>query len=142
MSEAATVGAEEEAKVLEEILREYAGKLTAMNADLLLFSEEGAAQRKPSRAAWLLDRFELVRKPLLQVLSRASQLTEHADLAPLTHDLMALRLAELETQLHHAARQASELQGLVRGSADDQKVARLRVAAGLSGMKGGPLRPE
>ncbi len=141
MSEVAT-SVMEEALLLGPLLGEYAGKLWAFNDQTASFLEEGNDYMLPRRAAWLLDQFDAVRTPLLRVQSRASQLVEHADLSTTVHEIMALRLNELDAQFHHAIRLAHELRERVRTSKWESKVAPLRMAAGLNGMKGGPLRPN
>lgn len=131
---------EEQAQVVTGLLKEYAAKLAVLNIDLF---EAIRTRYSESRIAWLLDRGELLRKPLGQIISRGSGLLEHADLETLTDDELALRMQEVEIHLHHALRLTHELKHLIeKNKAQSEAVAKLRVAAGLSGMKGGPLRPE
>ena len=130
---------EEQARIVSGLLKEYADKLVALNADLI---DVKSNMDQNERTAWLLDRGELLRKPLAQIISRGSGLLEHAQLETVTEDELALRLREVEIHLHHALRLTHELKEMVDGYRVTEEVAKLRVSAGLNAMKGGPLRPE
>lgn len=134
--------ADDEAQAVLPLLREYAGKLAALGADLSKTIEAGDMRYVVSRAAWLLDQSELTRRPLTAVLSRASGLREHSVLDPVVRDELDLRMTETEVHLHHATRLAGQLRSMVQSAKLSDQVAKLRYAAGLSGMKGGPLRPD
>lgn len=134
------VSAEEQARIVSGLLKEYAEKLSALNANLLNAITKGYFT---AQAAWLLDQGELLRKPLAQIISRGSGLLEHSNLDTITEDELALRMQEIEIHLHHALRLTHEFkQPIEKNKAQAEAVAQLRVAAGLNAMKGGPLRPE
>src|SRR6266498_1394511 len=81
------VNVEEHARIVSELLKEYATTLAALNSALLTAKEDG-----PERKAWLLDQGELLTKPLSRIISRGSGLLEHSSLEPLTEDELALRM--------------------------------------------------
>jgi hypothetical protein len=134
---------EEKARVVLVLLKEYANKLSSLIADLLdlkLYEHLGSGRE---RAAWLLDQGELLRKPLSQILSRGSAFLEHSNLDTTTENELALRMREIEIHFHHALRLTHELkQKIDEDKSLTAQIAKLRVAAGLNAMKGGPLRPE
>ena len=136
-----TLAADDQARIVARILREYGDKLSVLATELLTFAR-GSHSNTHERAAWFLDQSEYLQKPLLVILSRASNFVEHGGVDSLIEDELRLRLIETEIHLHHVLRLAHEL----RSHNDQHKmtadVAQLRMAAGLSGMKGGPLRPN
>jgi len=138
------VDVEEHARVVMGLLREYVEKLVVINRDL---AECVSGWQQPllagdySQAAWLLDQSELIRKPLLAVLSRGSGLRENASLEPITQDELNLRMVETEVHMHHMMRLTGELRSHIESKKVMDHVGKLRVVAGLSGMKGGPVRP-
>ena len=143
MSELATVNVEEQARTLVGILREYADKLMAANKELFaVLAEKDDGFLDESRAAWLLDRSEVLRKPLLRLVSRGHGLHDHSGLDALTRDELALRLTEVDLHLHHMVRQTGQLRSVAERYKLAEDIARLRMAAGLNAMKGGPLRPD
>jgi hypothetical protein len=127
-----------QAEQLFPLLREYAEKLLAFNTELMNFLESVSSflwsSSNYSRAAWLLDRFELIRLPLEKNLSRASALHEHGDLPIQICNEMDLRMRELEAQLHHAIRQVNELHSVL-GSSEGKIVAPLQYKSGLPGTR-------
>ncbi len=129
---------EEQARVVISLLREYRGKLAALTAELTQVIEQGWSSAF-DRVAWLLDQSEILRKPLLAILSRGSGLRESVQLDSLVRDELSLRMFETEVHLHHAARLTLALHDLLvnRGAID--KVAKRRVAAGLPALQGGLL---
>jgi hypothetical protein len=141
-----TVNVEEEAQLVAGVLREYAAKLVEYNAEMVALLPAVAQLVRGtapvgstwnySNLAWMLDRFEMINRPLQRVLSRGSALVEHSALAQRTHDEMNLRLRELESQLHHAERQTMELRDLLGVDKHAQAVAKLRYAAGLPAGRG------
>jgi|GEM_PF-6759778 len=133
------VSVEEQARTVSGLLKEYADKLTALNADLL---DAICNPEMTARAAWLLDQGELLRKPLSQIISRGSGLLEHAALDTIVEDELSLRMREIEIHLHHAVRLTHELKQILLDGGLAEQVAKLRVGSGLNAMKGGPLRPE
>lgn len=133
------VDVEEHARIVTAVLREYAEKISALNDELWMAL---GSPINEGRAAWLLDRSELIRRPLLTVLSRGSGLRENAPLESITRDILSLRMVELEVHLHHMDRQTAELHALIEHDRKPEEVAKLRVAAGLNVMKSGPRRPH
>jgi len=131
----------EHARIVARLLQEYAEKLFVL-VNNLLESTKGHHTKDLDRIAWLLDQSEILRKPLLPVLSRACSLEEQGGLDSLAEDELRLRRIETEVHLHHVLRLAHELRLVIDKRKQTESVARLRMAAGLSGMKGGPLRPN
>lgn len=127
------IDVEAEARVVAEVLREYAAKLAEYNTDMLSFLEDPhrVHPTRYSKIAWLLDRFEMINRPLQRILSRGSGLVENSPLIARTHDEMNLRMRELEAQLHHAERQTRHLHELLEKGKHAEAVAKLRYAAGL-----------
>lgn len=127
-----------------DLLREYAQKLVTINADLLslIDSIDKANVIDLGRTAWLLDRSELIREPLTTVINRASGLQEQSPVSGLTEEELDLRRVEAEVHIHHMNRLVGELRTVIDRKKSMDKVARLRKSTGLSGMKGGPLRPN
>ncbi len=106
MSTAATMNVEEQTRHVCGLLKEYAEKLIHLKRDESEFAVP-AFGRDPElydRLAWWLDACERIRKPLLAVVSLASQTLEHLDPEPLARDELTLRLAEIEVHLHHTLR--------------------------------------
>jgi hypothetical protein len=134
---------EEQARIVSGLLKEYAAKLADLIWDCLELPDVPHTQ-KPARIAWLLDQGELLCKPLSNIISRGSGLLEHSALSPLIQDELMWRMREIEIHLHHTLLRTHELhQGLADMSRTmPEEAAKLRLAAGLSGMKGGPLRPN
>jgi hypothetical protein len=135
------VDVEAHARTVSALLREYAAKLATL-CDELLAVLAAPPRDTLDRAAWLLDRSDLVRKPLLVILSRGSGLRENGPLEPLTRDELSLRMFEAEVHIHHALRLTGQLRDKIAGSKYAGEVKKLRLAAGLSAMKGGPLDPD
>lgn len=140
------MGVEQQARIVSDLLREYAAKLVTLNHELwhwLLsdYSKHGPDQ-EASRAAWLLDQSEFIRKPLVTILNRASGLQEQSPIGDMTDNELELRRIETEIHLHHMSRLAHELRGELDKKRLTANASRLRMASGLSGMKGGPLRPN
>lgn len=131
----------EQARTVCGLLKEYAEKLSALNAEFLGLSNAPHLRTAP-RSAWFLDQAELLRKPLSNILSRGSGLLQHAALDSLSEDELALRMREIEIHLHHMLRLAHELREGLEASRWTETVKKLRVAAGLNAMKGGPLDPD
>ena len=142
MSEDATICAETEARGVMSVLKEYAEKLSALNSDLMTTRYGYPNGDLFQRAALLLDISETIRKPLARILSRGSALLEHPVLDSFVEDELALRVREIEIHYHHLLRLTHELRQFIDESGEKDQVARLRYAAGLNGMKGGPLRPN
>jgi hypothetical protein len=138
------INVEEQARIVMTVLREYAEKLVKLNHHLLNVVERTTQNRviPIEEGAWLLDQSEIVRKPLLTLLSRGSGLRENALLELITRDELSLRMTELEVHLHHMIRQTGELRAMIDRWKKTEAVAKLRVSAGLNAMKGGPLRPN
>ena len=154
----------ERARIVCGVLKEYAAKLEELNAEILELPFGSFRSVEPHRlaprAAWLLDRTELLRKPLSNIISSGSALLEYsspdaiakmstvgpvrenASLDSLTADELALRMREIEIHLHHTLRLAHELRQNLDNIKLMDQVKKLRVAAGLNAMKGGPLDPE
>ncbi len=129
-----------EAHHLLSLLREYAGKLLRLNDELFSMIEKSNSN---SRAAWLIDQSELLRKPVIALVNRTASLQESlAASSDVIEDELELRRLETEIHLHHMIRQTGELRETIDRANRADKVARLRLAAGLNGMKGGPLRPN
>jgi hypothetical protein len=135
------ISVEEQARIVSNLLKEYAGKLAALNADLL-GAVSNLSQTATPALALLLDQGELLRPPLSQIISRGSGLLEHANLDSLTEDELVLRMREIEIHLHHTLRLTHELRQATENAHKSEKVTKLRVSAGLNAMKGGPLRPN
>ena len=135
------VNVEEQARSVSALLKEYTEKLSALNANLI--NAVSNFDRTPTPlAAWLLDQGELLRQPLSRIISLGSGLLEHSNLAPLTKDELAVRMREIDIHFHHMLRLTYELKQATENARLKDAVAKLRYAAGLNGMKGGPLRPE
>jgi hypothetical protein len=144
----------EQAERLADILHEYSDKVRAVNEDLLAVMQSGEYGRSKhaSRIATLLDRVDVLWKPLLRITSQASQLLERERLAngdgdsekldPITTAELSLRVFETESQIHHMLRLADELRKRVAEYQIAAEVKALRYTAGLNAMKGGPLRPD
>ncbi len=133
----------DEAQVLGPLLGEYAQRLSALNRDLTSFLlVTRTIHERTAQAAWLLDSFEVIRKPLGQVLSRSSQFVEHTNLEPLVRDVMILRLADLESQLHHSEGLIRFLRMYIKSSRVEQDVTPLRMAAGQPLSKNGSTPPR
>ncbi|WP_439629293.1 hypothetical protein [Gemmata sp.] len=125
------------------LLKEYADKLAALNADLLDALYNLHHEDTVRRAAWLIDRGELLRRPLTKVMSSGTFLAEHSALDATGKDEVNLRMREIEIHLHHALRLTNELRKAVEQERTlGEQVAKLRMAAGLSGARGGPLNPD
>lgn len=135
------VNVEEQARIVMGLLREYAAKLAELNSTLLLVLKM-EIQNEINHAAWLLDQSELIQKPLLAILSRGSGLRDNSPLETITQDELSLRLFETEVHLHHMMRLSQQLRDKIKSHKLTDDVAKRRMAAGLSGMKGGPLRPN
>jgi hypothetical protein len=154
----------EQARIVSGLLKEYAAKLAELNAELLDFSFElREAARLAPRAAWLLDRSELLRKPLSNIISRGSALLEYSTPEAVAHlstvapvrvnaslDYLAaaelsLRMREIEVHLHHSLRLTQKLReavdGLRKAGLKKDLVAELRLAAGLNVMQDSPVNP-
>ena len=129
--------AEELARAVGAILREYAPKLAALNGEFFQVLD-GDIRSQTSRAAWLLDQSEIMRKPLLAILSRGSGLREISPLEPMTRDELSLRMFEIEIQLHHMIRHTNQLRDKLASYKLSDHVAKLRMAAGLPGGQNGP----
>ena len=132
----------EQARIVADLLREYANKLVDLWKEIQQLLSMARPNRDDSRAAWLLDQSDYLRKPLLTILSRASSFEEHGGLDPVLEDEIRLRRTETEIHLHHVLRLTGDLRSLLDQRKQSEDVAQLRLAAGLSGMKGGPLRPN
>ena len=123
---------ESQTAVVCGLLREYAAKLdNLLSAELGIdFGSEAYSQ---SFAYWL-DQVERLKRPLLRIVSRASQALEHLDPDPLEADELALRLAEIEPLLHQTFRRFNHWRDRL---ANDKRlrtaVEPLRMAAGLPG---------
>ena len=138
-----TVAGSEVVYRLCELLGEYAGRLRHLNDLVLEHWATRDANAIWERHAVLLDRLESIRKPLEHVIGSASQMLEHEEPEQFAAEELALRLAEVETELHHSIRLADSLKTSAgRDVKSAQDVARLRMATGLNAMKGGPLRPR
>lgn len=108
MSEAVTMPVDEQVKHLCGLLKEYSEKLVAMQ------KREGDISRDPmfqhrdqlpmGELAWWLDECQRMKKPLLAVVSSASQTLEHLPLDTFQSEELTLRLAEIEVHLHHVLR--------------------------------------
>jgi hypothetical protein len=134
------VDVEGQARVVMNLLREYAGKLSALNTEILqVFGYD--VRTTLHHQAWVLDQSELMWKPLLKVLSRGSALREHALLDALTEDELNLRMIEAEIHIDHNVRLADRVRERIVSAKLTEPFARLRFESPLSGMKGGPLRP-
>lgn len=136
------VNVEEQARIVMSILREYSEKLVTLNRELASCLATWQRANPFEQTAWLLDQSELIRKPLLTILSRGSALRENAPIESITRDELSLRMVETEVHLHHMIRQAGELRTRVVREQKMAEVAKFRLAAGLSAMPGGPLHPE
>lgn len=134
------VNVEHHARIVMDLLREYAKKLAQLNEELLS-ANEGAGYTA-NRAAWLLDQSEVTRKPLMAILSRGSGLREGSPLESITRDELSLRMFETEVHLHHMLRLAHQLRERITSAKLTEQVAKLRLSAGLNAMKGGPLKPD
>lgn len=158
--------AAEQARIVCELLKEYATKLAELNGEMLKLpfgsfvpSTIPLSQLAP-RAAWFLDRVDQLRRPLSKIISRGSALLEYSSpdavaklkaVAPvrenssldsLTADELALRMREIEIHHHHMLRLAHEIRQGLTEVKWSEPVKKLRLAAGLNAMKGGPLDPE
>jgi len=133
---------EQEARHLLTLLREYSAKLLRLNEDFFEILRNGKPTSSHSRVAWLLDQSVLLQKPVVDLVNRAAALQELTSLSSLTEDELELRRVETEIHLHHMIRQSGGflIDYKKQGLADPY--TRLRLAAGLNGMKGGPLRPN
>jgi hypothetical protein len=120
---------EEQARIVMGLLREYSGKLAALATGLLQVQE--GLHYKLSEAAWLIDQSEVIRKPLLTILSRGSGLRENAPLEPITRDELSLRMFETEVHLHHTTRMTLRIRELLTNTKLADQVAKMRVTAGL-----------
>lgn len=139
----APVNIEEHARLVCGLLKEYTSKLASLNGELLAAQIELHKYPQPERMAWLLDQVDLVRQPLARVISRGSGLLEHSNLDSVTEDELAVRMREMDVHFHHAVRLAHELRTAIAGDRRlNEQVTKLRYAAGLNAMKGGPLRPN
>lgn len=135
------VNVEEQARIVMGLLCEYAGKLSGLVAEFIQELRNIPIQMEC--AAWLLDQSELLRKPLLTILSRGSGLRENAPLEPIVRDELSLRMFETEVHLHHVARLTLVLRERLTQSKWADQVAKMRVTAGLPGeANGAPLFPK
>jgi hypothetical protein len=135
------VNVEEQVRNVSALLKEYAEKLSALNANLI--NTVSNFDRTQARlAAWFLDQGELLRQPLSRIISRGSGLLEHSNLDPLTKDELAVRMREIDIHFHHMLRLTHELKQTTENARLKEAVDKLRYAAGLNAMKGGPLHPE
>mgnify|MGYP001807145970 CR=1 FL=1 len=106
MSEAVTMPVDEQVKHLCGLLKEYAAKLVDLKQQERVFAVPsfGLDQNLYDVLAWWLDECQRLKKPLLAVVSSASQMLEHLSLDTLQSEELALRLAEIEVHLHHVLR--------------------------------------
>ena len=143
MTETETLTADALDLRLCDTLGEYAGKLRAINERLLNGWVDPPAKYINDRLAVTLDQFETIRRPLERLLSATAARVEHPAIESLLADELTLRLAEIETEFHHSLRliHAVKTEWERKSPKLLEQVARLRVSAGLNGMKGGPLRP-
>ena len=134
------VNVDEQARIVIGVLREYAEKLAALTSELIGII--GNLQGRINEVAWLLDQSEVLRKPLLTILSRGSGLRENAPLEPVVRDELSLRMFETEVHLHHTARLTLQLRDKLTQLKWTEQVAKLRVTAGLPNeSNGSPLLP-
>jgi uncharacterized protein YecT (DUF1311 family) len=128
------VDVEERARTVMAVLREYAEKVAALNKEFgaaLINLTSNHRSLNESQVAWLLDQAELMRRPLLAILSRGSGLRENAPIESITRDELSLRMVELEVHLHHMFRHAGELRAKLESWRLAEGVTPLRFAAGL-----------
>lgn len=106
MSEAVTMPVDEQVKHLCGLLKEYAEKLVKVKEQESEFKQgvENDSGRALDQLAWWLDECHRMKKPLLAVVSSASQTLEHVRLDTLESEELTLRLAEIEVHLHHVLR--------------------------------------
>jgi hypothetical protein len=106
MSDAITMSVEDQVKHLCVLLKEYAEKLVDLKRQEWTFAVPsfGADQRLYDPLAWWLDECHRMKKPLLAMVSSASQTLEHLPLDTFQSEELALRLAEIEVHLHHVLR--------------------------------------
>ncbi len=144
MNEARAIDVDEQARIVLGLLKEYAEKLSSLNTDILEARTDPTRglPLRTERAAWLLDQGELLKPPLSRIISRGSALLEHMNLDTVVEDELALRMREIEIHLHHTLRLTHELKQVFEQARNAEQIAKLRLAAGLNAMKGGPLRPE
>ena len=122
------IDVEKDGQAVATVLREYAGKLADFNAEMLTFLETAYEFHEGNygRAAWMLDRFEMINRPLQRMLSRGSGLVENSPITPRTRDELDLRMRDLEAQLYHAERQTRRLLADLGTGKHAQEVAKLR----------------
>lgn len=136
MSTAVTTGVEEQTRHVCGLLKEYTAKLIDLKRRELEFGVPafGTDTRYYDLLAWWLDECERVKKPLLEVVSLASQTLEHLDPEPLARDELTLRLAEIEVHLHHTLRRYIFWRDRVSKNKDlKAQIDPLRMAYGLPG---------
>lgn len=106
MSEATSMTPAEQVKHMCGLLKEYAEKLVTLRRQERDFAlpSFGADLTLYELLAWWLDECQRMRKPLLAVVSSASQTLEHLPLDTFQSEELALRLAEIEVHLHHVLR--------------------------------------
>lgn len=107
MSEAVTMPVDEQVKHLCGLLKEYAGKLVDLKRQEAEFTDgkQGIlGELAHDQFAWWLDECQRLKKPLLAVVSSASQTLEHVPLNTHESEELTLRLAEIEVHLHHVLR--------------------------------------
>lgn len=124
---------EVQARHLCELLKEYAGKTAALVAGSPT-AWAALGSNDLDAVAWWLEQADRLRRPLHQVISRSSQLLEHAELEPLLGDELALRLAEIEVHYHYLIRRYNEwAEAMKRDKSLKPRLAPHRMLAGLPG---------
>lgn len=107
MSTALGMSVDEQVKHLCGLLREYSDKLAELcrqEGELQPQAESQYVSHFHDPFAWWMDSCLRMKKPLLAVVSLASQTLEHLELEPIQRDELTLRLAEIEVHLHHLLR--------------------------------------
>lgn len=129
---------------LADLLKEYSEKLRITTV-ALLECEERLLSRisyvSHAQIAWLLDSVDGIQKPLRLIMEEASAFLEGGQIDNQLATEYSLRLAEIRTQLHHTLSCSHTISEHLKKSRMFEVVTKFRFSAGLSAMKGGPLRP-
>lgn len=136
MSAAVTMPVDEQVKHLCGLLKEYAGKLAESKRQEASIPDPESIDFNPpihlDGLAWWLDECQRMKRPLLAVVSSASQTLEHLPLDTFQSEELALRLAEIEVHIHHVLRRFHHwTQRLAKDKNLKAKIDPLRVAHGL-----------
>lgn len=139
MNDAPSNVVETQARIVADLLKEYTEKIANLNEEMVaVFYPKRSNHDERSYLARLIDRAESIELPLRRIIQRASALVETVVIDPLLEDVLALRLSEIEVELHHFKHRKENLQKYIERSGELlMEVYALRMSAGLPLTKNG-----